>query len=113
MTTYAQDFEVYQGDTKQITIKVTNEAGAAKTLTSSTQAWKAYDGATVKISKADVDISLVSVDGTDDAIRFTIDPSDTSSLTAGTYTHEAEVTDSSSNVSTVTRGTLTIRDDLV
>ena len=113
MTTNAQDFEIYQGDTKQITIKVTDENGVAKTLTGSSQLWKAYDGATVKISKADVDISLVSVDGTNDAIRFTIDPSDTSSLTAGAYTHEAEVTDSSSNVSTVARGTMTIRDDLV
>ena len=113
MTKNAQDFEVYQGDTKQVTITITDEAGAALTLTGSSQKWEAFDGATAAIQKADVDISLVSVDGTDDAIRFTIDPADTATLTAGTYAHEAEVTDSTSNVSTVTRGTMTVRDDLV
>ena len=43
MTEYAQDFEVFQGDNKEITIPITDEAGAAKTISGSTQKWEAFD----------------------------------------------------------------------
>ena len=114
MTEYAQDFEVFQGDTKQITIPITDENKAAKTLTGSTQKWEAFDGATLKIQKTNADISLVSIaPDTDNAIRFTLTPGDTVALAAKEYDHEAEITDSGGNVSTVTRGKMTVRDDLI
>jgi hypothetical protein len=113
MTKYRQDFEIHQGDHKQVTFAVVDEAGAAKALTSSTQEWRAYQGATVKITVLNAAISLVNVDGTDDGVRFTLAPADTSALDPGVYQHELEVTDSGGNVSTVTRGTMTVKDDLV
>ena len=114
MTKYSQDFEMHQGDTKQITIAVVDESDVAKNLTGSTQRWQAWlgDATAVKITKADGDISLVNVAGTNDGIRFTIDAADTTGL-LGLYAFEAEVVDSSSNVSTVARGTVTIRNQLI
>lgn len=109
MTEKKQNFTVIQGDTKVLTIAVTDEAGSAKVLTGSTKRWKAFDNLGVeKISKADGDITLVNVDGTDDGLRFTLAPSDTVNLAPGPYPHEAEVVDSGSNVSTVTKGTLRV-----
>lgn len=116
MTEYAQDFEVFQGDHRQITIPITDEAGLAKTITGSTQRWEAFDPATGvrAIQKSDTDISIVTVaPGTNNAIRFTLVPADTASLAAKEYDHEAEIADIGGNVSTVTRGKMTVRDDLV
>jgi len=112
MTKYSQDFEMHQGDTKQITFAVVDESAVAKNLTGSTQQWKAFDGTVAKITKPNSDISLVNVAGTNDGMRFTIDPADTAGL-LGLYSFEAEVVDSSSNVSTVARGTVTIRNQLI
>lgn len=116
MTEYAQDFEVFQGDKRRITIPITDEAGAAKTLTGSTQRWQAHDKDTglVVITKTDGDISIVSVSpDTNNAISFDLDPADTLSLEAKGYDHEAEIVDQSSNPSTVTRGTMTVRAHLI
>ena len=113
MTEYAQDFEIFQGDTKEITIPITDENNAAKTLTGSSQKWEAFDGTTRVIQKTDAQITLVSKNGTDDAIRFTLDPADTAILAAKEYDHEVEIMDSAGNVGTVTRGKMTVRDDLI
>ena len=112
MTKYNQNFEMHQGDTKQITIDVVDENDVAKNLTGSTQRWQANDGTTIKITKSDSDISLVNVNGTNDGLRFTIAPADTVGL-LGLFPFEAEVVDSASNISTVTRGTVTIRNQLI
>ena len=114
MTKYNQDFTMHQGDTKQITIAVVDESDVAKNLTGSTQRWRAYDQdqTTAVITKADGDITLVNVDGTNDGLRFTIAAADTAGL-LGLYAFEAEVVDTSSNVSTVARGTVTIRNQLI
>ncbi len=109
MTEKKQNFTVIQGDTKVMTIDVVDEAGSPKNLTGSTKRWKAFDKVGVeKISKADGDITLVNVAGTNDGLRFTLTPSDTVNLAPGPYPHEAEVVDSGSNVSTVTKGTLLV-----
>ena len=124
MTEYAQDFEVFQGDTRQITIPITDEAGAAKTITGSTQRWQAHDKTSglVVVAKTDGEISIVSVaPASNNAIRFTLDPADTLSLEATSdadpqskkYDHEVEIVDSSSNPNTVTRGTMTVRKHLI
>jgi hypothetical protein len=114
MTKYNQDFEMHQGDTKQITITIVDENGTPKNLTGSTKKWEAYikDQTTAVIAKTDGDISLVTVNGTNDSLRFTIDPVDTAGL-LGLYAFEAEVVDASSNVSTVARGTMMIRNQLI
>lgn len=116
MTEFAQDFEVFQGDAKEITIPITDEDGVAKTLTGSTQRWQAHDrdSGAVVVTKDDGDITLVSIPPeTDNAIRFDLDPEDTLELEAKDYDHEAEIVDSESNPSTVTRGTMKVRAHLI
>ncbi len=117
MTEIKQNFEITQGDTGQITIEVTDELGVPKDLTGSTKRWQAFDDSGVAvIAKANSDISLVKVNGGVgelDALRFTIDPADTVSLSPKSYSHEAETIDSSSNVSTVTKGKMLVLKQLL
>lgn len=116
MTEFAQDFEVFQGDAKEITIPITDEFGVAVDLTGSSQRWQAHEkeNGPVVITKADANITIVSVaPDTSNAIRFSLVPADTQALEAKDYDHEAEIVDASANPSTVTRGTMTVRDDLI
>lgn len=116
MTEFAQDFEVFQGDAKEVTIPITDEDGDASQLAGSTQRWQAHDkdSGAVVITKTDSDITIVSIPPDDNnAIRFELDPADTLELEAKDYDHEAEIVDAQSNPSTVTRGTMTVRAHLI
>lgn len=93
-----QDFEMYAGDTAILNFSVS----MAGTLT----------GATIKWVMSTITKTIgsgITVTG-DRTFTVTLSPADTTSL-AGSYPHEAEITDSSGNVSTVARGTATIKED--
>jgi hypothetical protein len=115
MATQNQSFEIYQGDSKTITIPITDtKGGSAITGTGSTAKWVMVDGTgAALITKGTGDITFVSVDGAEDAARFTLVPADTSAIAAGVYKHELEETDIVGNVATVTRGTVTVKSDLI
>ena len=117
MTETNQNFEITQGDTKVVTINVTDESGNPKDLTGSTRRWGAFDKSDVAVvSKANADISLVQVFGTGgvfDGLRFTLAPADTSGVASATYRHEAETVDSGSNVATVTKGAMMVLKQLL
>lgn len=112
MTKTVQDFSLYRGETKQITINVDDGAGDAKTLTGATIVWEAFrireaPGSKTVLKKSGGDITLVNLDGTDDGIRFTLDPADSARLD-GIYEHEARVVDTSNDEAVVTVGKMTI-----
>ena len=98
-----QNFTMTAGDTKYLNFTVTM---TSSTLVGSTIKWVMckYDSPVLtKTTTGDVSISSATV------FRVTLNPSDTLSLVPGQYVHQAEVTDVSANVSTVSDGTVTIR----
>lgn len=116
MTETNQNVSMFAGDTKHLETTVTDDAGAAKTLGGATiryaMATSPQDEAVV--SKATPDDAEISIDSPSEGV-FTIhlDPADTEALTATTYYHEAEVTDSQGNVATVFTGSVSIRPSVV
>ena len=110
MTATAQDLTMWAGDTKTLTVTVTDGAGAAKNITSATISWKLLDeqGGTVRLTKT-VGSGIALTTPTSGIFTVSIATGYTSSLVAGKYYHEANVTDSSSNVSTVLIGVITLR----
>lgn len=104
MTVKNQNFEMYAGDTKniEITISSVNLAGASVK-------WAAkktiYDA--VPALYKDTAGGITITDAAAGKFTIALAPADTADL-SGKYYHEAEVTDQSGNVSTVTTGTITI-----
>jgi hypothetical protein len=113
MTKTAQTITLYQGETKQITIAVVDGAGAAKNLTGATVIWEAFRSREdprpeAVIKKSGAQITLVNSAGTNDGIRFTLNPKDTARL-EGDYAHEARVIDTTPDEAVVAEGTLTVK----
>ena len=114
MTKEHQSIVIWSGQELQVTVNV-DAAGStsAQSLTgaevgfwlSSNEAGTATDAA---ITLVDSDMSLVSVDGTNDGIRFTILSSDSADLD-GAYFYEVWAKDTSSNVAPVTTGQINVR----
>jgi hypothetical protein len=118
MATNKQNFELYQGDTRLITIGIlASQGGSAIVGTGSTHSWAMTDeSGNVLIPKDSTvpnDFTLINLNGTDDAVQFALDYWETAGLTPGVYAHELEETDASGNVYTVTRGFVTVTEQLI
>lgn len=107
MTATGQNFSIYAGDTCAVTITVLDEDGDPKSIIGSTINWVAYHGDTVYLTKT-TSSGITLSDPANGEFEISFVPADTESMGIGAYTHEAEVTDSSGNVSTVTVGTMTV-----
>jgi hypothetical protein len=111
MATDDQDFTVYAGEQRQVTIAVTDAAGADYDMSGVTEIiWQAelLGAREVRIEKrkTDAGITLVNVGaGTNNGARFTL--SSTQTEVAGSYSHELRVIGSSAN-DVVMTGTMTI-----
>ena len=117
MTSVNQDVSMRSGDTKKIEI-IADELDSAGVvtgqinLTGATIKWKAFDTSGVeKISKTTAS-GITILDTVGGKFEVLLDPADTAALD-GRFLHEAEVTDASGNVSTVTTGVLEIAKDFV
>ena len=98
-----QNFTMTAGDTKYLNFTVDMESS---TLVGSTIKWvlcKYDDIVLTKTTTGDISITSATV------FKVTLNPSDTLSLVPGQYEHQAEVTDGSANVSTVSDGAATIK----
>ena len=113
MTTTAQDFTMYAGDTNTITVTVTDSAGAVVNITGATITWKLLEeqGGTIALTKT-VGSGIIITNGAGGIFTIALAATDTASLLAGAYYHEAELTDTSSNVSTILIGTLTLKESI-
>lgn len=104
MTKQNQDFVMWAGDNKLIDVTVVDGDGVAVDITGATIKWvlakTAGDSALVTKTTGD---GITITDAAAGKFRVTLVPADTESL-AGVYYHEAEVTDASSQVSTVLIG---------
>lgn len=110
MTEVGQNFEMYQGDTKNIEIEVRDENGAILPL-------DPYDGITWIVynttTKATV-LTRTLGDGitvptpSNGVILISLVPADTENIIPNTYAHECEIVSGTSIVATVATGTIKI-----
>ncbi|WP_078548636.1 hypothetical protein [Litchfieldia alkalitelluris] len=104
MTATNQSFTMIAGDTKNITVNVTNDSGTALNLSGATIKWVMKKRVTsTENDLLKTDITIVG----DGVIQIKLVPIDTVSL-RGTFYHECEVTDQYGNVSTIFTGNITI-----
>ncbi len=113
MTKVDQDFELYQGETKEVTVNTDDAAGAAKAMTGGSATFGAYRSLEspkpeVVLKKSGGDISFVDVDGTDDGIRFTLAPADSARL-SGAYPFIVDGVDSAGDEAVVSIGVMTVK----
>lgn len=109
MTTQAQNFEMFAGDTRQITISVTDEDGAALPLTGYDAIWVVYKQTTKELILSKVLGSGIMIPTpANGQIIIDLLPEDTEDITPGKYLHECEISTSSTDVSTVTTGIIKI-----
>lgn len=102
------------GDTIEITIPVVDSTNAPENLNAATIRWglAPWSGATPLIIKSTADGGISIPDATNGIFRVHLAPEETEDF-AGTYYHEAEVTDSEGRVATTTKGFLTFSEDTV
>ena len=104
MTEENQNFTMYSGDAKLITVTVEGldmqQADEVKWVLK-------QDTITVK---KDLDDGITINDSS--SVTITLDPADTEDI-QGSYKHEMEITDAGGNPSTVMRGTATINKDII
>jgi hypothetical protein len=109
-----RDFSMFAGDSKTLSVSVTEQAdGAPTNITGATISWQAVRSLrkTVVITKSTSDGITIS-SGSGGTFDITLDPSDTASL-RGDYYHEAQITFTTGEVSTVLRGVMTVEPALI
>ena len=115
MTSENQDFEMYAGESKVITVTVKDGTGEALNLTGATIEWVAKaneDEVNATITKNNGEgggLEILDQEANKGEFTITLAPADTEKLGGVTYYHEAEVIDASTNVSTVTRGMMEVK----
>ena len=113
MTEQSQDFEMWAGEYKEITIAVLDAAGNAADLTAATARWvlkKRPDGSMpALVSKSHEHGAEVLVPETEGKVKIVLDSDDTADLAPGTYYHETEVLDSGDRPFTPTVGYLVVQ----
>lgn len=110
MAAIDQDFELYQGDTADVTITVrVPSTGTPKDISGSAVAWKAVRQATceeiAKVTPAGIDMT----DAANGVIKLHFTHEETKEYRPGRYDHVATVTDQAGDACTVTVGVLTIK----
>jgi len=113
MTEQSQDFEIWTGEYKEITIAVLDTAGNAADLTAATARWvlkKRPDGSMpALVSKSHEHGAEVLMPETDGKVKIVLDSADTVDLAPGTYYHETEVLDSADRPFTPTVGIMVVQ----
>jgi len=108
------DFTMTAGDTKVLSVTVTEKSdGSATDITGAVIAWKiaqSLRGGVLLSKSTPADITITS--GTGGIFAITVDPADTASL-LGDYYHEAQVTFSTGEISTVLKGKMTVEPGLI
>ena len=110
MAATGQNFEIFQGDTKDVYITVTNENGAILDLTPyDAIRWVVYHQVNKALILEKTLSSGITVPvGTDGVIKISLVPADTENVQPNTYNHECEVSSGGTVVATVTVGTVKI-----
>ena len=110
MTEIKQNFEVWAGDDKEITVIVREEDDSLLDLSGYTFNWVMYDldDESVHLTKT-LSTGLSVPTPSNGEVVITLEPDDTENLDTGLYRHELEATSSTNKISTVTVGYVIIR----
>lgn len=109
------DFEMHQGDTKRIVVTVKTPAGVVISLigAQSIKWWVAKKvTSTTRLLEKAVGTGITVTDALHGVLQITISPNDTKTV-SGPFYHELEVVDSTGDIGTVLRGTMTVVKALV
>lgn len=114
MTEVQQNFSVYQGQDRLITIPVVDNNEDPKPMTGGSAGFYVLDDPSDDLSEAlfsitGSDIGFVDYDDTDDAVQFTIKDTHTENLDIGRYYHEVWVSDPAGNDNPVCTGWMTLK----
>ncbi len=109
----SEKIEFVSGDSKRLVVSVTDDNDTAVDLTGAVISWQlarsVYGSA--EISKS-VGSGIAITDAVNGEFTVTLDPLDTDAL-EGDFYHEAQVTDTLGDISTVFSGNITIIKDLI
>lgn len=113
MTKQNQDFLMWSGDDKVITVTVYDNDDNVVNITGATITWQLSQNidSSALITKT-VGSGIALSDPVNGQFTITLEPADTASL-AGRYYHEAQITDSSGDISTGLVGHATIKTDAI
>ena len=116
MTSENQDFEVWQGDDKQLRVSVTDpDTGDPKGLSGvGAIEWVLVDtDGSVLLSKTLSGGGITVTDANGGVFTVTLDASDTAAIDPGYFRHEADVEDAAGDSVTVTVGTAQVHESHV
>ena len=111
MTVTGQNFDLYQGEDKEIIISATDEDGDILPLTGYTIIWVAYNltsGQIVLEKSSSVSGEIEVPTPLDGQIHISLTSEDTASLQPKSYGHQCEIVDAFGANSLITAGQLTV-----
>lgn len=115
MTKEGQNVTMYQGETLDINVTVyAGDSTNRKNIANSTIAWVVFDPDSdgVIMTKTTSDVITIT-DGLNGLFTVALVPADTATTPPATYRHQAEITDTSGNVSMVTAGDFIVKESRV
>lgn len=109
MTVTSQDFTIFQGDVKQITISVTDEADDILPLDGYDIIWVWYRATNKEeVLRMTLGDGITVPTPSNGQIKIDVLPVDTEDIVPNTYIHECEISTSPTDISTVTVGTVKV-----
>ena len=109
MAATAQDFSMYEGETRPVQITIQDEAGDPVDVTGWTIQWTL--NTSTPVTKSTTAGTLVINDGPNGVIAFTLQPADTAGVGTVTKRHECKARGPAGQY-VVTVGTATVSDSL-
>jgi hypothetical protein len=103
-----QNFEMYQGDSKELHVEVTDENGNIIDLTGATVTWKMYKDFSSSAIVKNISNGISIPTPTNGVFIVTLEPVDTETFVGG-YFHEAQVRDIRGMVTTVMTGNIKVK----
>jgi hypothetical protein len=108
------NFTIYQGDSRDLFVSVTDLDGAVVNITGATIKWVLVNNDTVVLEKSTPSSSGINITNpTGGQFTISILPNETLTLSAGDCTHEARLTDSNGKSSLIFKDTLTVLESKV
>lgn len=111
MAATGQNFDIYQGNTREIVIEVLDsDTGLPVSLTGYSVRWVVYEQTSkaIILQKASGGSGITVPNPADGKVVIALDAADTQTLTPKVYNHECEIYISTTSVITVSVGTMKV-----
>lgn len=105
----AVDFSMYSGDSRTITIQISDENGDAVDISTATAvSYGIFKSSGISVLEKELDDGLEAAGS---VVTITLEPEDTEDIPAGNYVHECQITLADATVATVLQGQIAILQD--